>query len=93
MKMALLGAAVIGFAVLFFAVAFVQFTREAMSSKKTPKHLIRMPAGHPGAKIFTLREPPIVPKPILAGKKGNGIATAPPVNASINKRWSAKGSS
>lgn len=92
MKMALLGAAVIGLAVLFFLVAFVQFTREAMSSRKTPKHLIRMAPGRPAAKIFTLREPPVVPKPIPAGKKGNGILTAPPVNAAI-KRWPAKGSS
>jgi hypothetical protein len=89
--MALLGAAVIGFAVLFFMVAFVQFTREAIRSRKTPKHLIRMPAGRPAAKIFTLREP-FLPKPILADKKGNGVATVPPVNAAI-KRWSAKGSS
>lgn len=59
MKMALLGAAVIGSAVLFFLVAFVQFTREAMSSRKTPKHLIRMPAGHHSAKIFILRVPPV----------------------------------
>jgi hypothetical protein len=92
MKMALLGAAVIGFAVLFFMVAFVQFTREALRSRKTPKHLIRVPAGRPAAKIFTLREPPVLPKPILADKKGNGVATIPPVNASI-KRWSAKGPS
>jgi hypothetical protein len=45
MKMALLGAAVIGLAFLFFMVAFVQFTREAMSSRKAPKHLIRMQRG------------------------------------------------
>lgn len=90
--MALLGAAVIGFALLFFLVAFVQFTREAMSSRKTPKHLIRMAAGRPAAKIFTLREPPVLPQPVLAGKKGNGVATAPAVNAAI-KRWPAKGSS
>jgi hypothetical protein len=92
MKMALLGAAVIGFAVLFFLVALVQFTREAMRSRKTPKHLIRMTAGHSAAKIFTLRELPALPKPILADKKGNGVAPVPPVHVSI-KRWSAKGSS
>jgi hypothetical protein len=92
MKMALLGATAVGFAVIFFLVAFVQFTREVMRSRKTPKHLIRMRAGRPAAKIFTLREPPALSKTILAGRKGNGVATAPPVNAAI-KRWPAKGSS
>jgi|SRR5690242_21123612 len=92
MKMALLGATVVGFAVIFFLVAFIQFTREAMRPRKRPKHLIRMPTGRPVAKVFTLREPPVVPTPILADKKGNGVATVPPVNAAI-KRWSTKGSS
>ena len=49
MKMALLGAAVIGVVLLFFLVAFAQFTREAMSSRKRPEHLIHMPARRPGA--------------------------------------------
>jgi hypothetical protein len=89
MKMALLGAAVIGFAVLFFMVAFVQFTRGAIRSRKTPKHLIRITAGRPTAKILTLREPPALPKPILAAEKGNGV---PPVEATIG-RGRAKGSS
>lgn len=92
MKMALLGATVIGFAVLFFLIAFVQFTREAMRSRKTPKHLIRMEAGRSAAKIFILREPPVLPKRIPAGKKGNGVVTARPVNTA-SKRWPAKGSS
>ncbi len=90
--MALLGAAVVGFAVLFFLIAFVQFTREAIRSRKKPNHLIRMAAERPTAKIFTLREPPILPKAILAGKKANGVAMVAPLNATI-KRGPAKGSS
>ncbi len=90
--MALLGAAVIGFAVLFFLVAFVQFTREAMSSMKRPKHLIPMTAERPTAKIFTIREASVAPKPISAGKRGNGVTSFPPVNVTI-RRGSAKGSS
>lgn len=90
--MALLGGAVIGFALLFFLVALVQFTREAVRSKKRPKHLIRMTAERRTAKIFTLREPPVVPKPILAGKKANGVAMVTPFNATI-KHGPAKGSS
>ncbi len=90
--MALLGATVVGFAVLFFLVAFVQFTREAMRSRKKPKHLIRMTAERPTAKIFTLREPPVLPKAILAGKKANGLAMVAQFNATI-KHGPAKGSS
>ncbi len=89
--MVLLGAAVIGSAVLFFLVAFVQFTREAMRSWKKPKHLIRMTAERPTAKIFTLREPPVLSKEILAGKKANGVAMVAPFNAT--KHGPAKGSS
>lgn len=73
MKMALLGAAVIGFAVLFFLIAFVQFTREAMSSRKRPKHLILMTAERPTAKVFTIRETSIPPKPISASMKCDGV--------------------
>lgn len=90
--MALLGAAVIGFAVLFFLIAFVQFTREAMSSRKRPEHLIRMTAERPAAKILTLREPPVLPKAILAGKKARGVAMVSPVRATMG-RGPAKGSS
>lgn len=90
--MVVLGAAVLGFAVLFFLVAFVQFTREVMRSRKRPKHLIRMTAGRPTAKLFTLREPPVVPKPIPVGKKANGVAMVASFNATI-KHGPAKGSS
>lgn len=90
--MAVLGAAVVGFAVVFFLVAFVQFTREAMKSRKKPKHLIRMTAECTSAKVFTLREPPVLPKAVLAGKKANGVAMIAPFNATI-KHGPAKGSS
>lgn len=90
--MALLGAAVVGFAVLFFLIAFVQFTREAMRSRKTPKHLIRVAAERPTAKVFTLREQPVLSKAILAGKKANRVAMVAPFNATI-KHGPAKGSS
>ncbi len=92
MEMALLGVAVIGFAVLFFLVALVQFTREAMRSRKKPKHLIRMTAERRITKIFTLREPPVAPKAILAGRKSNGVTMVSPVNATF-RRGTAKGSS
>jgi hypothetical protein len=91
MKMALLGAAVVGFAVLFFLVAFVQFTREAMRSRKKPRHLIRITPERPTAKVFTLREPPVLPKAILADDKANGVAIVAPFNATI-KHGPAKGS-
>jgi len=90
--MALLGAAVIGFAILFFLIAFVQFTREAISSMKRPKHLVRMPAERPTAKIFTIRETPVAAKPIVAGKSSKGVAVFSPANVTI-RRGPAKGSS
>ncbi len=92
MKMALLGAAVVGFAVLFFLVAFVQFTREAMKSRKKPKHLIGMTTECASAKVFTLREPPVLPKAVPADKKANGVAMVAPFNATM-KHGPAKGSS
>ena len=90
--MALFGAAVIGSAVLFFLVALVQFTREAMRSRRRPKHLTRMTPERPTAKIFTLRKPRVLPKEILEDKKANGVAMISPFNATI-RRGPAKGSS
>jgi hypothetical protein len=88
---AIFGTAVVGFALLFFMVAFVQFAREAMRSRKKPKHLIRMAAERPTAKIFTLREPPALPKAILVGKKANGVAAVSPSGATT-RRGAVKGS-
>ena len=90
MEMAVFGAAVVGLAVLFFLVAFVQFTREAIRSKKEPKHLIRMTRERPSATLFVLRESPAPPKSILPGKKANGVGVVSPLNATIKH---AKGSS
>ena len=87
-----LGTAVIGFAVLFFLLALVQFTREAMRSRKKPQHLICMGAERATAKVLTLREPAVPPKAVLASKKANGVAMVAPFNAMI-KHGPAEGSS